>query len=310
MKCTVCNHPERYAIDRALLAGGNSFEDLKQKFGPSLSALWRHKKHLLKRVQEAEQRFRDNLRLGILLNLNRRLERNDRTAQAAEAEGNSRLVLQADRDAFRILTYIDKMEIQLDPDTVYRLLAPPEWAQQGGLLPTDPRFLAAANELLAERLIFPCPEPTPDFDHVDAEVGEDDAEDLEPPVARESDAPPAATPPTGDKNASQTFHAAPPPPQKTQNSELETSLAENRKPETKNRLLKNREKTAKLPGHASPSAKYIMENQEDNLLGKYLSEQDRQCPELVRQVLLDLAKTPPPKLRTQDSVKHEPLAHP
>ena len=99
MKCSVCNHPERSAIDRDLLAGGFSFEALKKKFGPSMSALWRHKKHLLEKVAQAEKRFLDNLRLGVLLKLNSRLERNERTAQAAEADGNSRLVLQADRDA-------------------------------------------------------------------------------------------------------------------------------------------------------------------------------------------------------------------
>ncbi len=174
MNCTVCNHPERHDIDRDLLAGGVTFEALKKKFGPSMSALWRHKKHLLEKMAQAEKRFLDNLRLGVLLKLNSRLERNERTAQAAEADGNSRLVLQADRDATRILTYIDKMDIQLDQDTVYRLLASPQWAQQGSLLPTDPEFIAAANQFLADKLFIPCPEPHPDLDDLDDEEEEEE----------------------------------------------------------------------------------------------------------------------------------------
>ncbi len=174
MKCSVCNHPERSAIDRDLLAGGFSFEALKKKYGPSMSALWRHKKHLLEKMAQAEKRFLDNLRLGVLLKLNSRLERNERTAQAAEAEGNSRLVLQADRDATRILTYIDKMAIRLDQDTIYRLLASPQWAQQGGLLPTDPKFIAAANQFLADKLFIPCPELSPHLDDIDDEEDEEE----------------------------------------------------------------------------------------------------------------------------------------
>ncbi len=167
MKCTVCNHPQRCAIDRALLAGGVTFEALKKKYGPSMSALWRHKKHLLEKMRQAEKRFLDNLRQGCLLKLNSHLERTERTAQAAETEGDSRVVLQAGRDATRILTYINKMDIQLDSDTVYRLLTSPQWARQGGLLPTDPQFLAAANQFLADDLFIPCPEPPPDEDDDD-----------------------------------------------------------------------------------------------------------------------------------------------
>ena len=174
MKCTGCNHPQRHEIDRDLLAGGFSFEALKKKYGPSMSALWRHKKHLLEKMAQAEKRFLDNLRLGVLLKLNSRLERNERTAQAAEADGNSLLVLQADRDATRILTYIAKMAIQLDQNTVYRLLASPEWAQQGSLLPTAPEFIAAANQFLADKLFIPCPEPHPDLDDIDDEEEEEE----------------------------------------------------------------------------------------------------------------------------------------
>ncbi len=209
MKCTVCNHPQRHDIDRDLLAGGFTFEALKKKFGPSMSALWRHKKHLLEKMAQAEKRFLDNLRLGVLLKLNSRLERNERTAQAAEADGNSRLVLQADRDATRILTYIDKMDIQLDQDTVYRLLASPQWAQQGSLLPTAPEFIAAANQFLADKLFIPCPEPHPDLEDLDDEEEEEEYPpvgercDSGPEINREISAKLPQNPPSYEKNNEQ-----------------------------------------------------------------------------------------------------------
>jgi hypothetical protein len=158
MPCTVCTHNQLKDIDCALLTGATLIS-LSNLYGLSKSALHRHKTHLLAKMVQVEKRFRENLRLGILLHLNTCLERSERTAQAAEAEGNYRLVLQADRAAIRILKHIDKMDIQLDQDTVYRLQAAPEWIQQGSLLPTDPQFLAAANQFLADRLVAPCPEP-------------------------------------------------------------------------------------------------------------------------------------------------------
>ncbi len=57
MKCTVCHHPQRHDIDRDLLAGNDTFSDLRQKYGPSVSALWRHKKHLKEKMRLAAARL-------------------------------------------------------------------------------------------------------------------------------------------------------------------------------------------------------------------------------------------------------------
>ena len=107
--CTVCNHPNHHDIDQALLAGGVTLSTLSQNYGPSLSALWRHKKHLQKKMRRAEKRLEDNLRQGYLFKFNNFLEVATDTVKTAGADGNSRLVLQAVREGTRILNFMTKL---------------------------------------------------------------------------------------------------------------------------------------------------------------------------------------------------------
>ena len=57
-KCTICHHPERQAIDCALLTDKDNYAALSQHYGPSISALWRHKKHLQEKIRQTEKRLR------------------------------------------------------------------------------------------------------------------------------------------------------------------------------------------------------------------------------------------------------------
>ncbi len=179
MKCTICHHPQRHAIDCDLLAENDTFAALKQKYGPSVSALWRHKKHLKEKMRRAAARLENNLRVGCLFNLNTFLEEAKRSLQTARAEGNLGLALQATREGTRILNFITKLDVQFDQDMVYRLLASPEWFSQGSLLPTDPRFLADSHQALADDLFFPCPAPPPGADDADDEDEQDDRDEAE-----------------------------------------------------------------------------------------------------------------------------------
>ena len=172
--CSVCHHPRRQDIDNALLAGGVTLAALSQNYGPSLSALWRHKKHLQEKMRQAEKRLEHNLRQGYLFKFNNFLEVATDTVKTAGADGNSRLVLQAVREGTRILNFMTKLDIKMDQDTAYRLLASPQWTTQSSLLPTDPQFIAATHQTLADSLFCPCPEPPPDLD---AEDDEDEDED-------------------------------------------------------------------------------------------------------------------------------------
>ncbi len=95
MKCTVCTHPQHHAIDQALLAGDATYEALSRQYGPSLSAIYRHKKHLETKTRRARARLRDNLSLGFFCKLNNFLAQIQNAAQTADAEGNAAVVLKA-----------------------------------------------------------------------------------------------------------------------------------------------------------------------------------------------------------------------
>ena len=175
-KCTICHHPQRHDIDQALLAENAAFADLSRKYGLSLSALWRHKKHLQEKMRRAAERLQHRLRQDCLFQFNEFLETARHLNRTALADGDARRALQAIREGTRILNFITKLDVRLDADTVYRLLASPQWVSQDSLLPTDPQFKADGHQSLACNFFSPCPEipPDPQGDTWD----EEDAADL------------------------------------------------------------------------------------------------------------------------------------
>jgi hypothetical protein len=158
MPCTICNHPQRQKIDQALVAGSATLAVLSQEYGLSTSALHRHKAHLQAKVRRAGDQLQDNLRQTCVFWLSQALAMAMQTAQAAQAEGNSRLVLQALAQGTRLINIILKQDLQLDDRVVYEILASPQWAAQDSLLPNDPKLLAVSRQTLAGTLTTPCPE--------------------------------------------------------------------------------------------------------------------------------------------------------
>ena len=157
-KCTICHHPERQAIDCALLADNDTYAALSQHYGLSISALWRHKKHLQEKIRQTEKRLENSLRQETLFRYNDFLESTRQIVRTASADGDTRQVLRAVREGTRILNFITKLEVKFDPDTVYRILASPQWVSQDSLLPTDPGIITGTHQTLADDLFFPCPE--------------------------------------------------------------------------------------------------------------------------------------------------------
>ena len=43
-QCTICNHPQRVEIDKALISGA-TYREIAQRFGVSRDALYRHRKN-------------------------------------------------------------------------------------------------------------------------------------------------------------------------------------------------------------------------------------------------------------------------
>jgi hypothetical protein len=161
MSCTICQHPQRQKIDQALVAGSATLAALGQQYNLSTSALHRHKAHLQAKVSRAKDQLQDNLRQGCLFWLSQALEIAMATAQAAQAEGNAKIVLQALAHGTRIINLILKQDFQLDPGMVFGILASDQWSTQTGLLPHDPNLLALGRQSLTGTLAAPCPENDP-----------------------------------------------------------------------------------------------------------------------------------------------------
>ena len=162
MSCTVCNHPQRQAIDLVLLNRTATLAQLSRQYNLSQSALHRHKQHLLKKMAQTENRFQHLLREGYLVILNSFLQLIMPITQTANAEGNTRLLLQAVRQGTAIIKFMQKLDFNLDLDTIYRLLDSPQSADQGSLLPADLKFFAGTKQAMAASLFASCPEPASD----------------------------------------------------------------------------------------------------------------------------------------------------
>ena len=156
-RCTVCSHSQAHDINLALLAG-TTLDILKQQFGLSRSALHRHKLHLQRTIDKAEDRMRHNFLLSYLFQLNDCNAAAAATMAAARAEGNARLTLQAANAGARIINTMARFEVDLDHETVYRLMTSPEYVQPNCLLPGDPQILIGPRQTLVRSLAAACPE--------------------------------------------------------------------------------------------------------------------------------------------------------
>ena len=174
-KCTVCTHPQCRDIEQALLSGDFTLAALSQKFGPSSSALQRHKGHLRDKMLQSRQRLQEIQEQGSLFLLNALLEHVKKGVEAAEAEGNLTGVFRGSYIGSRIIYQLNRMEGSMSLDTLHRLLTSPAWVPQGSLLPTDPKLITELHQALMDGVSLSCPEPLTIISDDDAEEDEDDA---------------------------------------------------------------------------------------------------------------------------------------
>jgi hypothetical protein len=222
MPCPVCKHNQINDINRALLTGA-SLTSLSRQYGLSPAALPRHQEHLLKKMAVAQERFHANLNQGLYCKLNMVLEMVLSVVRGARAGEDFKLFLQAGREATRIAGLMHKMNVPLDPEMIYCLMASSQWGLQDSLLPNAFQALDNVRQTLAVNLMAPCPEPEPE------------AADRAPVAPISAAASPGctsdATPAAGSNS-----QPAETSPLATQNSALET-------------LFLKWEKSGKLPGN-------------------------------------------------------------
>lgn len=127
--CTACGHPQRPAIDAALLAG-EPFRHIAERFGTSATALTRHKRdHIPAHVataKDADQVAGADDLLAQVRSLQRKAL--DLLVKA-EAVGDYRTALAGVREARACVELLLEVEGELDRRGVTNIIVNPEWVQ-------------------------------------------------------------------------------------------------------------------------------------------------------------------------------------
>ena len=184
----------------------------------------------------AEKRFHAGLHQGLLCKLNIVFELLLGVVRSSQAGRDFKLFLQATREVSRIINLMLKMDVRLDPEMIYCLVASPQWDLQDSLLPDAFTSLVQTRETLKTNLFAPCPDPEPESEPVSAVPLETREPKLDTPTPQ-----PAAPP--------------------------ETRVG-HRPPVAGNDPRPKREKSAKLPRKSAPSNDNSKEYQADNLYEK------------------------------------------
>jgi hypothetical protein len=161
MNCTVCHHPQLSAIDLALLAG-HTLESLHRQYGPSKSALHRHKNHVQEKMRRSQERLESSRQLVSLLKLSAFLDHVQRGVEAAAAEDDINKVFKGCQIGSRLIKQINQMELPLDLGAVYLLISSSGFASQDSILPAGPQIIADLHQALVDYAFSPCPDLPPE----------------------------------------------------------------------------------------------------------------------------------------------------
>ena len=127
-RCTVCTHPKRDEIDRALIAG-EPYRDIARRYGLSKDALRRHREHIprdLARSREAEEVARADELLGQVQELR---DRALSILDKAERSKDLRTALQAIREARQCVELLAKLAGELSGAPQVNILLSPQWVE-------------------------------------------------------------------------------------------------------------------------------------------------------------------------------------
>jgi hypothetical protein len=126
--CTVCAHPEREAIDKALLSGGNC-RGLSALYRVSEDAILRHKNKHLPAAMVQAQGVAEVTHADNLLDQVRDLQRQAKTIKdKAETAGDLRTAIAGIREMSRIIELLAKLQGELqEGQTINVLIASPAW---------------------------------------------------------------------------------------------------------------------------------------------------------------------------------------
>ncbi len=132
--CTVCGHPERHAIEKALVAGG-AYRDIAGRYNLTKSAVERHKaEHLPVALVRGEAAREEAHALDVLQQLRTINGAALTVLRDARTAGDGDLALKAIDRIHRQIELQAKLLGDLDERPVINVLLSPEWQQVRGQL--------------------------------------------------------------------------------------------------------------------------------------------------------------------------------
>lgn len=132
--CTVCGHPERHAIEKALVAGG-AYRDIAGRYNLTKSAVERHKAdHLPAALVAAAGATETRQALDVLQQLRTINAAALTVLRDARTAGDGDLALKAIDRIHRQVELQAKLLGDLDERPVVNVLLSPEWQQLRGQL--------------------------------------------------------------------------------------------------------------------------------------------------------------------------------
>jgi hypothetical protein len=151
--CTICEHPKRREIDRALVVPTANIHKISQEFAVSYDSLYRHhhnhlpekvrKSAVLKEIREADR----NVRVVDAL-----LGKAVKILQDAEASGDLRTALNAIRTALEVVRTLAELTGELQAGPQVQIVNSPQWVELRAIILQTLEPFPEARIRLAERL--------------------------------------------------------------------------------------------------------------------------------------------------------------
>jgi hypothetical protein len=127
--CSICRHPEKPAINAALIAN-EPYRFIAERYGTSPAALTRHKaEHLPATLAKAEEAKETALADDLLGQVKQLRNKAISILLKAEASGDYRTALMGIREARGCLELLAEMEGELNRNPTVNILIAPEWLQ-------------------------------------------------------------------------------------------------------------------------------------------------------------------------------------
>jgi len=154
-KCSVCVHPKRDAIDKAIVAG-ESYRDISGRFGVSRSAIERHANNhipaMLAKAVEVEE-AKEEVRAGDLLDeVNSLKDRALTILDTAEEAKDWKTALGCIKEARGSIELLAKMIVAIQASAGVDVLRSPEWLELRQKIITKLQPYPEAKKALVEAL--------------------------------------------------------------------------------------------------------------------------------------------------------------